>query len=90
MKAFSDGIVDKYAPKHDGVVYYSRIVGSACAVYVWKGKVKVVCGKSCKRDIYESYGICEWKNIIYIFESNNKINMPMIDAIIKHRIIPML
>ena len=29
MKAFSDGIVDKYATKHDGVVYYSRIFGSA-------------------------------------------------------------
>ncbi|MCF0229787.1 MAG: hypothetical protein HUJ76_08880, partial [Parasporobacterium sp.] len=33
-----------------------------------------------KRRKYEELGICDWKNIIYIHETGNQVNMAMIDA----------
>ena len=43
-----------------------------------------------KRSKYEDNGIYEWKNIIYVFEKKNQINMAMIDSIVQNQIIPRL
>ena len=40
-----------------------------------------------KRSLYESIGISEWKNMIYVYESNNEINLTEIDGIIRRQII---
>ena len=43
-----------------------------------------------KRDKYEDNGIYEWNNIIYIYEKGNRINMEMVESIIKNQILPRL
>lgn len=43
-----------------------------------------------KRSRYEDNGLYEWNDVIYIFEKGNRVNMPMIESIIKTRIMPRL
>ena len=43
-----------------------------------------------KRSRYEDNGLYEWNDVIYIFETDNRINMPMIESVIKTRIMPRL
>lgn len=41
-----------------------------------------------KRKLYESIGICEWRDMVFVFEENNLINMQKVDNIIKTFILP--
>lgn len=43
-----------------------------------------------KKQIYESNGIVPWKNIIYMYESSNKIDLKNIDYFIQNEILPRL
>lgn len=43
-----------------------------------------------KRGVYESIGICQWENMIYIFEQNNEIHLDYVDNLIRREIIPRL
>lgn len=41
-----------------------------------------------KRKVYEGYGICQWRNMIYVFENNNNIDMRFVDGLIRNQILP--
>lgn len=43
-----------------------------------------------KRRMYESAGITEWRNMIYVFDRGCEIDMPRIENIIKGEILPRL
>lgn len=43
-----------------------------------------------KRKTYEGIGITEWNNMIYVFDSNNSLDMNRIDHIIRAEILPRL
>lgn len=43
-----------------------------------------------RREMYESIDICEWNNMIYVYEKGNRISMKQIEAVIRQEILPRL